>query len=370
MDNALKEALQVVKTTAPQYFKDATDHTIRHRPLLKMLQQQGNLMFNYRAPKFVWAIEVKEPKTRVLSGRGGNRSTWIDTDVYENLEIDHAELEATQAMFRRDQMINANSPNQIVDIMGKKFDQLVKSVSNEISRQFYVDNTSGVNTAMLTGLRSIIKPAGASTDQVAIPTSGSTYGGKSLELADLGGYWSTDLATSPNATAATDWPMGSGSTEYDYNTPKMLNINAAFNGDTGWANNCLKVFRYMQTAVKRCCGPGAAPNVHLLGADLVLQFKDKLEGRERLYVSDYEKSLGFPDLMVYENAIVMEDFDCPAGAGYAINPSEMALYSVHDQLFFTDESWETAEQASLLLVGFLGNWVHKPRCTGAYVKLT
>jgi hypothetical protein len=369
MDNALKEALQVVKTTAPQYFKDATDHTIRNRPLLKMLQQSGNLFFNAKAPKFVWVVEVREPKVRHLSGRGGTRTIFDQTDSYEQLEIDHAEMQVAESLTRRDQMINSNSPQQIVDIIGKKFDQMVKTMSNRISNQFYADNTSGVNTGMLTGIRSIIKPTGASSDQVAIPTSGTTYGGKSLELADLGGYWSTDLNTPPNATAATDWPFGSGSTEYDWNTPKMLNINASFNGDQGWENNCLKVFRRMNSVMRRCCGEGATPSVHLLGSDLLNEFKDKVESRERLYVSDYTKSLGFPHLMQYEDAIVMDDFDCPANAGYAINPSEMALYSVHDQLFFTDESWETPEQASLLLVGFLGNWVHKPKCTGAYVTL-
>lgn len=367
MDNALKEALLVVKTTAPQYFKEATDHTIRNRPLLKMLQQQGNLMFNMKATKFVWPILVREPKVRVLDG--GQRSVWNQTDAYENLEIDHAELEATDTMGRRDQMINANSPQQIVDVMGGKFDQLVKSMSKMINSQFYADNTSGVNTGMLTGIRSIIKPAGASSDEVAIPASGSTYGGKSLELASLGGWWSTDRTTPPNATAATDWPFGNGATEYDYNTPTMLNMSAAFNGDTGWANNCLKLFRRMSELIRRRCGEGSAPTVQLLGLDLLNEFKDKLEGRERLYVSDYTKSLGFPNVMSYEDSVVMTDFDCPTRSGYAFNPSEMALYSVHDQLFFTDESWETPEQKSLMLVGFLGNWVHKPKCTGAYVAL-
>ncbi len=367
MDPALKEALLVIKTTAPQYFKEATDHTIRNRPLLKMLQQSGNLMFNMKATKFVWPILVREPKPRVLDG--GQRTVWSGIDAYENLEIDHAEIEVTDVMNRRDQMINANSPQQIVDVIGSKFDQLVKAMSKMINDQFYADNTSGTGVGQLTGINSFIKPTGASSDQVAIPTSGTTYGGKSVELGSLGGWWSSDMTTPPNATLANDWPEGKGATEYDYNTPTMLNMNAAFNGDTGWNNNCLKLLRRMNSIIRRRCGEGTTPTVHLLGHSLMHEVKDKLEGRERLYVSDYQKSLGFPNIMTYEDCMVMDDYACPARAGYSFNPGEMALYSVHDQLFFTDESWETPEQKSLMLCGFLGNWVFKPKVTGSFCAL-
>ena len=369
MDSALKEALLVVKTTAPQYFKEATDHTVRSRPLLKMLQQTGNLMFNMRATKFVWPILVREPKVRVVDG--GSRTVFDQTDAYENLEIDHAELEATDSLGRRAQMINAQSPQQIVDIIGGKMDQLVRTMSRRIGAEFYVDNSSGVNVNRMTGIQSFIKASGAATDQVAYPSSGATYGGKSIELANLGGQWSNDLGVGnyPNATVATDWPLGSGSAEYDYNSPKMLNYNADYNGDTGWSDNCLKLMRRMTEVIKRTSGEGSGPTVHILGQRLLNEFKDKIETRERNYISDYSKSMGFPSMMTYENAVVMTDFDCPSSKGFAINPSEMALYSVHSDLFFTDEDWASLEQRSVMLCGFLGNWVHKPKCTGAYVGL-
>ena len=368
MEQALKEALLTIKATAPKYFAEATDHTIRRRLLLKMIQQGGNLMFNVRTPKLVWDIEVREPKVRVLSG--GQRSVFNQTDAYEQLEIDHAELEATDTLDRRTQMINDNSPQQIIDLAGTKMDKLVRTMTRKINSQFYVDNSSGTNVGMMTGIRSIIKPASITPgDLVAIPASGSEYGGKSLELASLGGRWSTKMTTSPNTAAATDWPFGQGSSEYDYNTPKMFNTTATFNGDAGWSNNCLKVMRRMASTITSTGGEGVAPIAHLLGIDLYNEFKDKLEERERLYVSDYAKSLGFPDVMSYEGAVVTQDFDCPASEGYALNPNEIGLYSVHDQLFFTDGGWETPEQSTLFLVGFLGNWVWTPKYVGAYLAL-
>lgn len=366
--SAIDEALLTLKATAPKYMKGATDHTIRKRLLLKMLQMQGNIMFNIRTPKMVWEVEVREPKVRVLSG--GQRSVFSQTDAYESLEIDHAELETNDVLDRRTQMINESSPQQIIDLGGTKMEKLVRTMSRRINSQFYADNSSGANAGMMTGIKSFMKPAAITPgDMVAVPAADATYGGKSIALASLGGHWSTNLSTPPNTAAGTDWPFGQGSSEYDWNSPKIFNTSATVSGDTGWSNNCLKLLRRMTSTIASTSGEGVNPIAHILGLDLLNEVKDKLENRERLYVSDYAKSLGFPDTLQYEGSILTSDFDCPSSEGYSINPAEMALYSVHDQLFFTDGGWETPEQSTLFLVGFLGNWRWVPKYTGAFLAL-
>lgn len=366
--NALAEALSILKITTPEYFKEATDHTIRNRLILKILQSQGNIMMNVKTPEKKWVVEVREPEVRALGST--SRHVFRGNDVHETMSICHAELESTDIMKRRDQMINSNSPNAIVDEVGEKMDRLVKVMTRTLNKQFYIDNSTGINVDMMTGIESFIRPAAiAPGDLAAIPDAGTTYGGKSVEIGSLGGAWSTDLATPPNTAAATDWPFGSGDPEYDWNTPKMFNTNATVGTDTGWDNNCLKLMRRMGDVLESTGGDGAAPVVQLLGLDYYSQFKDKLEERERLYISDYAKSLGFPDTMVYEGAVVVKDFDCPSSKGYAVNPNHMCLYSVHDQLFFTDADWSTESQLSAFLVGFLGNYCWTPKYTGAYLAL-
>jgi hypothetical protein len=367
--SALDEALQVIKTTAPQYFKEATDHTIRGRLVLAMMESQGNIVMNYKAPKFIWTVTVREPKARVITG--GNGHTFTNTDTEETLEIDHKEFEVTEALPRRTQMINSNSPNALVDLAGEKLDKCLKTATRTLNKFFFADNSSGVNVGKPTGIKSFIKPGtAAAPDIVVLPASGTTYAGKSIELASLGGYWSTDLAVPPSAAAATDWPWGSGSSEYDWNTPKMFRVNGTFNGSTGWANNCLKVLRRSAAVLKSATGEGGAPVAQLLGLQLYSEVEDKLEERERTRVSDYAKSLGFPDVLTYGDAVLMKDFDCPSREGYGINPNECCLYSVHDQLFLTDTSWESLHQMSTFLAGFLGNYAWTPRSTAAYIEVT
>lgn len=365
-EEALKEALLTIKTTAPKYLRGAEDHTIRKRLLLKILQMSGNIIYNVKTPSLYWDVEVREPKVRVLNG--GQRHVFDQTDAYEQLVTDHAELEATDSLPRRQQMINSDSPQQIIDLAGTKMQKLVRKMSRMLNSQFYADNTGGATTGMMTGIESLVKPTAVTGKEIFLPAAGSTYGGKSLELGAYGGTWSAKRATSPSS-AANDWPYGQGSSEYDWNTPKYLNTDATLgNGGAGWQNNCLHAIRRMSDVLMSTGGEGDAPAVHLLGLDLLQQVKDKLESRERLYVSDYTKSLGFPNTLEYEGAVITHDFDCPADRGYAINPNELALYSVHDQLFFSNASWETLEQASVMLVGFLGNWRWVPKCVGAYVN--
>ncbi len=360
---AFDDAMMTIKTTVPKYLRGATDMTIRKRLILKLLQQSGNIIFNVKAPKMVWDVEVREHTVRTLSA-GSNNHQFGTLDPYEQLEINHSELEATDSLERRIQMINANSPQAIVDIGSTKMERLVRVMTRELARQFYTDNTSGTNVGRMTGIRSLFTPetgGGVGSRLLARPAAGSTYGGKSTELGNLGGQWSANLGTSPT-NALTDWPWGSGSAEYDYLTPKMFNYSASWEGDSGWANACLKILRRAKSAIERNGGEGAAPMVHVLETNLFHQVKDKLDARERILVGDYTKALGFPDTLMYEGALITDDFDCPAGRGYSLNPNEMALYSVHSDLFFTDGPvWQTPEQSTLFLIGFLGNWRWNPK---------
>jgi hypothetical protein len=365
--NAIAEALAALKVTVPAYFKEATDHTIRNRLLLKLMEIQGNVILNMKAPEMVWDIEVREPKVRAITG--SDRHVWDETQVYEQLRISHAELESTDTMRRRFQMINSDSPQAIVDEAGKKMDRLVRAMTRKLNGQFYIDN-SGANSQYMTGIKSFLKgdtPGSPSTEWIMKPTAGTTYGGLSIALGAIGGTWSNNIGSGrPCAALLTDWPLGSGSSDYDYNSPKIMNVSASIGASTGWAANCLKAMRRMTQSIRHTGGEGAAPVVQLLSQELYSAVEDRLEERERTRVSDYASNLGFPDTLTYGGSLITSDFDCPAGQGFAINPSTSALYSVHSDLFFTDTDWSTESQLSQFLVGFLGNYVHQPKYTGAY----
>lgn len=367
-------AMLAVKSTAPLYLKEATDQTIRGRLVMKMLQQSGNIIFNVKTPNMIWQVEVREPKVRAMSA--GQKSTFNMADVYEQLEISHAEIEATDALDRRTQMTNANSPQQIIDLATAKMENCIKKLGRTINSQFYTD-ASGSQAAEMTGIRSFIKSYNRNaSDRFQAPDAAVTYGGKSIGVGQFGGTWSALLGAvpaRPNTFLANDWPEGQGSSEYDWNSPKIIQYDGDWTPAVtdSWVLNATKLVRRASTTLKNLGGDGVEPIVNLFAKDMYDAFFDNLETRERLYVSDYAKELGFPDLLNYQGSIITTDFDCPAGRGFAINPNEMALYSVHDSLFFTEGPvWTTPEQRTLFLCGFLGNWRWNVKHVCAYVPYT
>lgn len=350
---------QAIKNTAPKYLPNAVNQTLRDRFLLSYLQKAGRFIFNEGGVSCTWNVTVRQPEIRSTRGQ---RAQFVGSDTKEQLTISHAQLEGTDALDRNTLMVNSG-PTAIVKLIETKLDELVTSLADKLCNQIYVDNAS--DSAQLTGLQSIMKGVvGANTDRMAVPAPGTTYGGKSMVLGALGGKWTSALGVARhNTSILTDWPEGTGDSQYDYLAPKMFNYGGDWSAGTeDWANNCEKLLRRAKVAIRALGGAGTAPAVGVFSPEMYNELMDSIQTRERLSISDYASDLGFGDTMSYDGMVLAFDYDCPANKGYAINPQEMALYSVHDQLMYTDgPTWDTREQAYLFLVGFLGNLRWNPK---------
>ena len=295
----------------------------------------------------------------------------MQSDVYEQLTVTHAQLEGTDMLDRNTMMVN-KGPQAIVNYTQEKLDDLVNSLADKMCSQVYVDNTSDTN--QLTGLQTFMKSTvGANTDRMGVPTSGTTYGGKSMVLGAEGGTWSSNLASADrmNSSITTDWPQGQGDSQYDYLSPRLFNYTGNWSSTNNWENNCEKLLRRARVSIKALGGEGTAPALHVLSPELYNQLQDSVQVRERLKPSDYASKMGFPDTLAYEGSMVAFDYECPADKGYAMNPNEVSLYSVSDQLMYVDgPEWDIREQAYLFLVGFFGNLRWNPKAFAEYASYT
>jgi len=75
-------------------------------------------------------------------------------------------------------------------------------------------------------------------------------------------------------------------------------------------------------------------------------------------------------LLEFNGAIVVSDYYCPAGYGYAMNAQEMELISLTDDLmFFEGPTYDENTLADKMLCGFFGNYRFNPKAIvefGAY----
>lgn len=360
---AIPSTILAIKNTAPKYLQGVTDQTVRNRFLLAYLEREGRILYNENAPQHVWLVKVREPE--VENGGGGSPVVFKTHDTHEQLSISHAQMQATNALDHKTYLIN-KSPTQIANLTETLLKDLTTTITRKIGDSLYSDNSS--DASLITGIRSIMQPhaSTAATDLVAIPSATATYGGKLLKLGAFGGRWSNNGAPYFSSVAANDWPEGNGDPNYDALSPKMWQYTGSWtNGTNSWATNGERILRRSRITMESLGGLGMTPTLHLLAPDLYATFLDSLVSRERLQVSDYAKSLGFPNVLQFEGAMLEKDYSCPAGRGYGINPAEMALYSMTDQLFFIDgPEWSIHAQAFVMLVGFIGNvrWNPKHFC--------
>lgn len=359
----MSEAILAIRNTAPKYLKGASDQTIRNRFWLAYLQQEGRILYNQSGTSATWSVRARQPVTRNHSSGVG--VVYEHHNAFETLTLPVAGLICSQALDLKIQMMN-KGPLAIVDLYADMMDSVLASCGNRLSAELFLRNTG--NEDQIVGIDTPMVPDGsvAATDMVALPSTSAAYGGKLVRPGSYGGTWSNNLGSNrPSSLLQNDWPLGSGTSEYDFITPKMINYRSTrwgAGGDT-WADNCEHVLRRGRSWTRHLSGASKIPTLHMLSQELFDEFQDRLTVRERLSVSDYASKLGFSeDVVNYNGAMVKSEFDCPAGTGYAVNAEEMSLFSLHDQLFWlVDPVFNNTALAHEVAIGFFGNLRFNPK---------
>ncbi len=366
----MSEAILAIRNTAPKYLKGASDQTIRNRFWLALLQSEGRILYNQSGTSCTWNVRARQPVARTHSS--GSGVVYEQHQAFEQLTVPVAGLIGSQALDLKVQMMN-KGPLAIVDLYADAMDSVLASVGNRLSAELFVRNTG--NDDQIVGIDTPMVPDGSvvAGDRIALPSSSAAYGGKLVRPGSYGGSWSSNLSASarPSSLLTTDWPLGSGSSDYDFITPKLLNYTSTSWGTGGnsWADNCEHVVRRARSWIRHTSGETKLPSLHMLAQELFDEFQDRLVTRERLQVSDYAGKLGFSaeNVINYNGSMIKAEFDCPAGTGYAVNLEEMSLFSLHDQLFYlVGPEFNTTALAHEVAIGFFGNLRFNPKHIAKY----
>lgn len=365
------EHLGTVRATAPKFFKGASDLTFRHRLWLAMLQRYGRVDFGVDSSyACVWDVEMSQPTVRQYGDSGDLQ--FNQHDALQQLTVNVRGYTATDRFSEKQKLMNSGS-TQIVNEYKQKSVRLIKRMLQAICAELYVDGYAANNEQRLIGIESFMGDDGNTTGADKIANPSDTYGGLSTALGDQGGNWSTDETTSPNATAATDWPFGNGDSEYDYLSPLLLNFGSTnwSSGASGWKNNCESVMRFAkitQTSRGAMNENGQAPFLHMLSPSLFFDTQEYFAAKYRGWIPHQEShDLGFKDTMMFEGAAVVHEFDCTGGVGYGIVPSMMELFCLTPQLYgWKGPEWAIEKMAYLYLCYMFGNLRFQPKFFSKY----
>lgn len=352
----------VISTTAPKYLKDASDLTIRDRLLLSLMQKRGRITYGNSSYELNWQVERAQPP--VESYADGGTLNFTRHDLYTRLTLDWRGYWATDMMTEKEKEMN-KGVSALINRYSRIIPTLLKSIKHTFGVELYVDGYASGNENRLCGLDSF---CGAGTTVVGdiIAKPDDDYAGKATDVGDAGGVWSTDLTTSPNASIATDWPYGTGSSEYDYLSPKLVNWSSTSWGTSSnaWEDNAERAIRETINWLTLTTGEEGKPDLVLMSGAMYTSFLNLMSGRMRVVIPHKEsQDLGF-DAINFDGVAIHQEYGIAANTAYALNLDEMELACLFDgdQLFKTNgPDYDPRTLAWLFSVGFFGNMKFSPK---------
>lgn len=361
------EHVIIAKEVTSRYLKGAADMTFRRRLWLQKVKDAGRVMYNRTGHSQTWSLEVRQAEVRQLSD--AQTVAFAPVDRTEQLTLGNRSLIATDKLtdMKREMMAG---PEAIRDYYKDMLPKLLRDIQDAICQSLFVDGNATGNERRYHGLESFM---GSGTTVVAdvIAKPSDSYAGQSTALGGFSGAtWSSDLATSPNASVATDWPNGTGDSEYDAVSPLLVNegSNNWGTGATDWQNNCEEAVRYAVIHMAKLGAmdteKGQVPIIFLHNATKLGQMKSYLSARN-FHPVPYKdgQDFGFGAIsFVFEGAVHDMDYDVPVSTSYGLAIPKMELSCVGGELI-TSEVFHWPEELCTAVYGRThGNFRFQPKC--------
>ena len=350
----------IVMDTAPVYMREVSDQTIRQRFLLAKLQKAGRIVLNMDGFELNWNVRYR--RHPVIPYGDDGTLDYSRQNLMKQATLDWRGYKTTDKITYMEQLQTKGS-SVIVNRAAEMISNMAESITTEIGKEIYTDGNATGNQSRLCGTATF---TGAGTvaagDRVAM--TDDSYANIDTDLAGEG-TWSTDMTTKPNSTLATDWPFGSGSEEYDFWSPKLVNASSTNwgTGATTWAANCEVVLRNTNKWLTVGGGDANKPQIALLNSEWMVDFMNKMSSKQRILVQHKEaQDLGFNDVLNFDGMAVQSDFDVPSQAAHVFNIEQMALMSLADELIHSRGPFDDPTKDALLFnVGVFGNLMFNPK---------
>lgn len=347
----------VLNTTITKYLKGAADETLRRRITLAMLRKRGKILYNQSGKDFQWQVKYKHQELQSY-GYGGSLD-YQPTDAHLRALLPYRGYAMTEAVHEMEQLMNRGT-EALVNRFSQLAESMMQSAEEQFPRELYIDGNATGNEDRYHGFNSFTGTGTTvAADRIAKPDD--NYADLDTDVVAKGGTWSADLTTKPNASIATDWPLGNSITpQYDYWSPRLINWSSTSWGtgsSTTWEDNCERVIRAAKLWTTVSGGKTGRPDIILLGTNLWEPMLNYYSPRTRVMVPHREmQDLGFADeTLNIDGMAVGHDFDVDVNEGYGWNFDRVELRCLTGQLFVSKMDWDPRYASHLLSLRNYGN---------------
>lgn len=312
--------LRILQTTRENWSENLADETIEMHPILKLLQEEGRLMYNTDGTDFKWTVQYKE--AGLIPYTDGDDLTFTRQELFQTATLDTRGYKATDFVHERE-MLQNKGKHAIIKLFQKQADRMKTMAGHRLCAEFYIDGNLAGNERRFHGIESFMK---------ITPGSQVAANDEATVLADTYATLSTVKGAYGGASVA--------DREFDFWSPTIVNTNQT--GKT-WAANADDFIRYAITKMSRGHAKGQQLDLILLTRSAYLDLKKLLTTKERYTATEKDagiKKFGFKDVVNIDGVDITFDPDIPATdvdsdvvQGYGFTISKMALKLLGDSLW-------------------------------------
>lgn len=340
----------VLTSTLDNFIEGEMENIMRNRPFLAMIKAQGAITFKEGGDELNWLVRFKRATMTPIGDNGAVTFQQITKRKKATLPV--RAYVVTQALNKMTKVKNKGKAARI-KLLATMAEELTDDIGDQFAEELYIDGNASGNELKWHGLNSAMGQNGTSVAYVG--TNDDTYAGIDTDLGAYGGTWSGT------------WPAGSGSSQYDFWTPLLVDYtDAGWQASTDtWANTCVEAIRFAIIHTRR---NGTKLDMIMLTNEMYRQLLENLDDKEQINVNRGENNalvkLGFGDTVQIDGVPITSEYGVPDTQGFGVTIAKgkhLRLHSWQNQLFQMEKDFDIESFTDRFAVDCYGNMRFNPR---------
>jgi len=354
-------ALQIKKVTQPLF---------QNNPIFAMLKKRGRMIYNRRAKKVEWRMEIKQQAPQ--TGGDMTVTTFSRDNPFRTLSLPQRTYNFGHATSKFESLCcGSNDPAVVlVKWLGDVMPRMARTMTRHLGMKIWSDG-SAAGSEDIHGFLSWMGYSGLVTNSLAAATNDS-YAGGNTTLQYYGGDWT------PTGTATGGWPNGqnandTGDMEYYCATPIIVDYeNASLRATTDtWYNTWREAIRYLQTYYNKL--HSRKFDTIIVESEMFRDALDSLDANERTWINNNGgelAKLGFQSIVINGSELVTA-FGVPATWGQAVDWDALEFWSMQPTLFGFDKDKSIDDSTDRVKCDFWGGMrIETPAFSGGLDDIT
>ena len=328
---------RVAIDTLSNFLKHKTEPIFTHDILMAGLRANGRITYGESGNNINWPVRYKRREVEDADGYDANVAT-PRTVVRRRAILPWRRFRLGESLTKFEQLANRGEA-QLFNILGNLVGETVDDFLVSYRKKLFDDgNITGSKS--LHGFESMFGISGLISANSFVGDPDDNYGGMDTDLGQFGGEWTPDTDG--------EWPTGSGSTEYQFWSPLVVDAtNTNWQATTTtWKNTWQEALRFSMAYLEM--NQEMRPDFALLNTRRLLEANRSVESTQRFELTQSSEltRVGFRTL-AYEGIELTSQPNVPTGVTYLFPWSKITLRNMLSQLVDVEKDKDPNDSSEL-----------------------